>query len=213
MEDRILLSPNHTQVSNQFLEEYMPQLSGSAVKIFLAICRKTIGWHKETDAISYTQIQKLTGIASPQTVKKAVDELVGRHLIGKDGGDGLTARYTLTYDTTTIFDGTTTISEVPTTTEIVVTKETSSKETIQNKRVAHEELGVPINRTRYDSLAGQYGKAAVDDAIQGRLDWEAANGKKPCKDYAAAAANWLKMSARMGKRGTADDLIDLARGM
>ena len=53
--------PNHTQIANSFIER-MDEYTGNEVKVFLAICRKTIGWHKVSDKIPYSQISKLTGI-------------------------------------------------------------------------------------------------------------------------------------------------------
>jgi len=67
--------PNYTQVSNEFIEN-MHQFSGAAVKIFLAISRKTIGWHKISDRISYTQLEALTGL-STNSIKKGIAELDG----------------------------------------------------------------------------------------------------------------------------------------
>ena len=52
-----------TKVPNVFIEN-MHRYSGATVKIFLAIWRQTIGWQKEEDKISYSQIGKTTGIAS-----------------------------------------------------------------------------------------------------------------------------------------------------
>jgi len=71
---------NHTQISNDFLDIYMDKLSGAAVKVFLTISRKTIGWHKDTDYISYSQLENLTGL-SVNTVKKAIKELKNCNLI------------------------------------------------------------------------------------------------------------------------------------
>ena len=56
----------------------------------------------------------------------------------------------------------------------------------------HPKLDVPMNQKRYDSLCEKHGSDVVDDAIQSRLDWETAKGKQGAKDYAAAAANWLR---------------------
>jgi phage replication O-like protein O len=68
-----MLENNYTQISNEFIE-YMPKLSGSAVKVGLAIFRKTIGWRKKTDRVSYSQIQELTGL-SINSLKKGIEEL------------------------------------------------------------------------------------------------------------------------------------------
>lgn len=72
---------NHTQINNQFIDEYIIQLSGNAVKIFLAISRKTIGWHKDTDRISNTQLMEMTGIKHRTTLTAAINELVECDLI------------------------------------------------------------------------------------------------------------------------------------
>ena len=65
--------PNHTQIANSFIER-MAEYTGSEVKVFLAICRKTIGWHKVSDKIPYSQISKLTGIP-PKHLKKHIAKL------------------------------------------------------------------------------------------------------------------------------------------
>jgi len=55
---------NHTQISNDFIDNNMKNMSGGASKVFIAISRKTIGWHKETDAISIAQIMNITGLSN-----------------------------------------------------------------------------------------------------------------------------------------------------
>jgi phage replication O-like protein O len=60
MSDRPLI-PNFTPVPNVVLEKLMPGLSKAALKVLLAVARKTYGFHKDRDAISLTQLQKLTG--------------------------------------------------------------------------------------------------------------------------------------------------------
>ena len=71
---------NHTQISNDFLEIHMKNLSGGATKVFLAISRKTIGWHKETDSISISQIMVLTGLSN-RGVINSISELEKNGLI------------------------------------------------------------------------------------------------------------------------------------
>jgi len=72
--------PNYTQTPNRFIDEYMNQVSPAATKIYLTICRKTIGWHKDTEDISLSQIMKLTGL-SKNTALRATDELENFDLI------------------------------------------------------------------------------------------------------------------------------------
>ena len=89
---------NHTQVSNDFIEQHMKKLTGAEVKVFLAICRKTIGWHKDTDAISISQIASLTGLTD-KPITSATTKLTERGLILVEKASGKTTRYTLNYST------------------------------------------------------------------------------------------------------------------
>jgi phage replication O-like protein O len=73
---------NHTQTPNEFVDGHLPELSGAAVKVFLVIARQTIGWHKETDRISLSQMVQKTGLAE-SSASIAIDDLVERGLIVK----------------------------------------------------------------------------------------------------------------------------------
>jgi len=66
--------PNYTQTPNRFIDEYMSQLESYSTCVYLTICRKTIGYHKDTDEISLSQIIKLSGL-SKNTVLKGIAEL------------------------------------------------------------------------------------------------------------------------------------------
>ena len=72
---------NHTQIPNEYIDSYMYLVSPVANKLFMAICRKTIGWHKETDSISVSQLMRITGIKSETTVRRGLKELVKHDLI------------------------------------------------------------------------------------------------------------------------------------
>lgn len=76
----MLQKPNHTQISNDFIDHYMDKCSGAEAKVFLAITRKTIGWHKIVDQISYGQIKMLTGL-STNALKSAIEKLIEKDLI------------------------------------------------------------------------------------------------------------------------------------
>jgi len=93
--------PNHTQVPNYFLDIYMQVVKGSALKVFLAICRKTIGWHKLTDYISYAQLRQMTGL-SAESIKKAIKELEDRKLIITTKSPGRTTCYEILYNGTSL---------------------------------------------------------------------------------------------------------------
>ena len=87
---------SHTQVSNEFIDNWMAKLNPSAVKVFLAIARKTIGWHKETDAISLSQMQEMTGISRPGLLK-ALKELEEHGLISGERRGRKSTQWTINY--------------------------------------------------------------------------------------------------------------------
>lgn len=78
--------PNTTQVSN-FIIDNQNLLTDGEFRVIIAITRKTVGWHKETDWLSYTQIQEVTG-KSKQTISTAVNALLNKGLISRLGEDG-----------------------------------------------------------------------------------------------------------------------------
>lgn len=57
------LIPNTTQVPNVLLDVVMPQIKNAALRVLLAVVRKTYGFQKRTDKISLTQLQRLTGLS------------------------------------------------------------------------------------------------------------------------------------------------------
>ena len=87
--------PNSFQLPNAFVDDMLAQVGGNACKVYLLIVRKTRGWQKEKDYISYSQIQKITGISSA-TVSKAIDELSKLGLIKvKTGNEKSANQYSL----------------------------------------------------------------------------------------------------------------------
>ena len=134
--------PNSFQLPNAFVDEMLAQVSGNACKVYLLIVRKTRGWQKEKDCISYSQIQKIAGIKSHETIKNALNELLELGLIKvKQGNEKTPNQYRLNdnYGTTKTVEpkskGTTEIVEASTeiveqgTTEIVDTENKSFKTT------------------------------------------------------------------------------------
>lgn len=63
--------PNHTQVPNALIA-LMPVMSEAELRVTLAIVRKTYGWHKREDKLSYSQLMELTGL-SRQGVSDGLD--------------------------------------------------------------------------------------------------------------------------------------------
>jgi len=72
--------PNYTQIPNIFFDEIMATLNGGETKVMLAIMRKTFGWQKKKDKISYSQIQEMTGLAR-QSISDAFKGLLEKDLI------------------------------------------------------------------------------------------------------------------------------------
>ena len=73
--------PNYTQIPNVYFDEIMQTLNQTENIVFLVIMRKTFGWHKKRDKISYSQIMELTGIKSRTTVSTALKGLLEKGLI------------------------------------------------------------------------------------------------------------------------------------
>lgn len=73
-------SPNHTQTPNDLFDSYMAIMGESELKVTLAIIRKTLGYHKTKDAISLTQLQKMTGL-SRQGASDGATAAIARGLV------------------------------------------------------------------------------------------------------------------------------------
>lgn len=67
--------PTYTQVPNLLLDNHVQKMSKAELKIILATCRKTFGWQKGKDRISYTQFEKLTGL-SRASVQEGIKQAV-----------------------------------------------------------------------------------------------------------------------------------------
>lgn len=78
--------PNTTQVSNIILDNQNLFTDGE-LRVALAITRKTIGWHKETDFIRYSQLMGITGKSKP-TISEAVNGLLQKGIIKRVDIDG-----------------------------------------------------------------------------------------------------------------------------
>lgn len=92
--------PNYTQIPNDYFEVIMQTLNGSENIVLLAIMRKTFGWQKTKDKISYTQLEKMTGIGSYSTIKKALSALEEKGLIISEKS-GKYISYEINIETTT----------------------------------------------------------------------------------------------------------------
>lgn len=152
--------PNSFQLPNAFVDEMLAQVSGNACKVYLLIVRKTRGWQKEKDCISYSQIQKIAGIKSHETIKNALNELLELGLIKvKQGNEKTPNQYRLndSYGTTKTVEpkskGTTKIVEASTeiveqgTTEIVDTENKSFKTTKEKANAPAQNSEIDLSLT------------------------------------------------------------------
>lgn len=72
-----------TPIANEILERLVnTDLLGAEFRVLLFIIRKTYGYQKKQDRISFTQFEKSTGI-SRQTINKTIKNLVAKGLIVK----------------------------------------------------------------------------------------------------------------------------------
>ena len=83
--------PNSFMVPNAFVDEALSKLNGNACKIYLLIVRKTRGWNKPADFISFSQIRKFTGISSNETITKALNKLIEFKLVLVKSGNQKTS--------------------------------------------------------------------------------------------------------------------------
>ena len=125
--------PNHTQIPNTFIDESMSKLTHAQFKVLIAICRKTIGWHKHSDYISISQIVELANVSN-KTVVKALKQLEEMGYITTQKSKRSTTLITINYDTNSV---TSTPPSVTTTQASVVSTQdasvlsTHTKETIK----------------------------------------------------------------------------------
>jgi phage replication O-like protein O len=116
---------NYTILHNTIFDEIMSKCTSAEWKVLCVILRKTRGWQKDSDFISYSQIRELSGIASNSTIQKAIDGLVEKELIILKVGDVVTTnKFQLNKNYTTITE-----TVIPPVTEIVTPPITESVNT------------------------------------------------------------------------------------
>ena len=71
---------NYTQIPNVFFDDILEGLNLAETKVLLAIMRKTFGWQKQIDRISYSQIVKMTGL-SKVSISSGIKSLEKKDII------------------------------------------------------------------------------------------------------------------------------------
>jgi phage replication O-like protein O len=148
----------YTMMDNFLFDCIMPLVKPNAWKILCLIIRKTRGWHKTSDQISFSQIKAGTGISSDETVNNALKQLVKKgYILAKKGGQWDATVYAINTKfsttkieveediTTEIEVGPTTEIEVGPTTKIEDTKETSLNKGNKKASSAEADYSRPIS--------------------------------------------------------------------
>ncbi|HNT73745.1 MAG TPA: replication protein [Anaerolineae bacterium] len=68
-------------IHNCVFDTIMPNISPNAFKVLCTAIRQTLGWHKESDLISYSQFLEKTGIKSRSTVSSAIQECLDKRYL------------------------------------------------------------------------------------------------------------------------------------
>ncbi len=155
---------SHTQISNDFIDKYMNVLSGEAVKIFIAISRKTIGWHKDCDRISYSQLLKLTGIKSVNGLKKGIKQLLDNFLIKQEKIQDEKSNIKIYYEINYIsqYD---TLSQ----NDIVISESVSQNDIDNTKTLSRNDSTKDINiKKQYKEIEEIYNSYPTKDFINNR---------------------------------------------
>lgn len=87
---------NVTEVPSEYIDQYMGKLSGAANKVFVALCRKILGYNKKYDAVSYSQIGELTGLTHT-TISNALRALLAAQLIRAHREEWATTVYSIKF--------------------------------------------------------------------------------------------------------------------
>ena len=148
--------PNSFMVPNAIVDEALAKLSGNACKIYLLIVRKTRGWNKPADFISFSQIRKFTGISSNETINKAMDELVNYGLVKVKNGNQKTSNEYYIND----FGITENVKAITETVNQAITETVNTKTT--NKTTNKKQVGECTLNVPFDDFWNLYDKKRGD---------------------------------------------------
>lgn len=199
---------NSTPVHNDIISALCcVKLSSSEINIIFAIVKKTYGWDKKMDWISLSQLEALTGIASRHCcsyVNKLVAKKVVLKIKGKIGLNKRTKEWTLHkrgVQELGVQEPGRKLQELgKKLQELGDTKETITKETIQNKKIYkknYDNLGefknIKLTKEEQAKLRNRYSSQETENAITEMSIWLKQNNKT-YKDYYAALLGWIKRS-------------------
>lgn len=190
--------PNFTQIPNILLDDLMHDLTGGELRCLLYICRRTYGFHRDSDSISYSQFEK--GIVnkdgkkvdngcgiSHETISVSLTGLVDRGLIIKKR-NGHTFKYSINLE-----------SGNPNVKPQEIEVETLRKPDIQKKEKEREikystsiEFLVNLPVETLDTFVEKYNVDKNSVILEGEkaYNWIKSKGKT-YKNYEAMLRNWV----------------------
>ncbi len=192
------LPPNYTQTPNDLFDRLLPLLKESELKVLLAIMRKTFGWHKIRDAISITQLMKMTGLARETVIDASkslqLNGLIKREVVGLPGKQNTIYELAVSEDSNKSYQ-----SENPTPpvgfTQLgkpdPQKKESSSKETTAKEiepaavsliEIFEEIKAIDIPQYQKEQICNHNDRATVKNA----LEWSTDPSNPPRKGLAAS---------------------------
>lgn len=82
-------APKYTQIPNSFFDDMIPTLKEGELRVILVIMRQTLGWQKNWDRISISQLVKKTGMEHKSVCRSVLSlakkSLILKHTIGENG--------------------------------------------------------------------------------------------------------------------------------
>lgn len=137
---KIIREPNYTQVPNIVLDSLSDFKSEAELKVVLTVIRQTLGWHKKSDKLSISQLQKKTGMARASVVA-GIERAVAAGWIEKKPR-GQSFSYSLLVQKLAYLEpSTSSETELLTSSETEHTKETIKQNTLGGKNGRpHDEL-------------------------------------------------------------------------
>lgn len=94
---------SHTVVNDWLFDEVMPKTGHAAFKVVCAVVRKTWGFTKEWDEISFSQFIELTGISGRNNISNGIQEAIDKGYVEREKW-GAGFRYRVTSSNETILD-------------------------------------------------------------------------------------------------------------
>lgn len=160
--------PNYTETPNMLFDDFMKDMSESELKVTLAIVRQTFGYHKKSDPISLSQLEKMTGL-SRTACQSGVDAVIKRGLVTRSTGKRNVSIYTLVVNDDQSTKATSTGSELlPVTSSKLlhtkeIEKENSKEITSPNGKVPKSDLNA-----QYDTISEIWGTTASGTIVSMR---------------------------------------------